>query len=214
MEWTPATRQSVWGPIGLAMRAVKVVANGSVFYWLTLPLFAFASCNSPGPSYTGYQTLHGVPLPAAQFGVTPGFYPSYAPNYWVVWMMLFAVVGIASAWHGGLRWSLAGGIAALAGLQGLEGAIVFYNPPHPIHYWTPEPGAGGIAIGFAFSLALLAEAGSLSARGWYEVKRQKIPPSGSSWGAMGCLGAIFCGVLGVTLLTVLAAVLVRAALHH
>ena len=198
------------------LRAAKILANGSVFYFLTLPLFAFASCKGPVLSYTGYQTLRSVPLPAAQFGMTPGFYPDYPPDYWVVGIMLFAIIGLASAWRGGVSWSLAGGAAAVLGLQGLQAAILFFNPPHPPHvsYWTPEPLSGGIAIGFAFSLALLADLGSLSARGFYELQHQTPPSARTRWALLAWLGAIGVAVLGLILLIALAVVLVIAAFHH
>jgi hypothetical protein len=79
MFWTFAVRDSRLARLGLAMRAVKALAGGSVFYLLALPLVSLSSCGGGTISYTGYEALRGVTVPVQQFSLSPDLYPNLGP---------------------------------------------------------------------------------------------------------------------------------------
>jgi hypothetical protein len=207
MQWTPGTAMDNWAKLGLAARGLKALGNGSVFLFLLLPLVALNNCGGTVATFTGYQALQETLVPTTY--MEPVVYIPYGPDWWVVGVMVFAAAGIGSAWRGGIPRSLIGGALAIGGLIVLNAAIGFFNPPNGIEYWSPQPGKGGLATGFAFASVIVFELASIAARGWSEAKRSGA--SRGDWTAMGCLATIVAVILGLIVLVL--AVLTLATGH-
>src|SRR5258707_6628347 len=171
MQWTRGTAMDNWVRFGLVARAVKVLGNASVFFFLLLPLVALSSCAGTVAKFTGYQVLQetAVPVPYTDVFSTR----AYGPDWWVLGVMVFAAAGLGSAWRGGIPRSLIGVAAAIGGLIALDGAITFFNPPRDIQYWSPEWAEGSGDIGLAFVSVIVVELASIAARSWSEARRRE-----------------------------------------
>jgi hypothetical protein len=126
---------------------------------------------------------------------------------------LFAVVGIASAWRGGLLWSAVGLGAAILGLIVLQSAVGFFNPPPQYQYWSADSSDGGSWIFLAFCAAAIADIASMSARSWYEMRRSKDPttPHIAGWTV---LGLVTTGLLILAGLGIVAGVILALAISR
>src|SRR5260370_15980251 len=104
MQWTRGTAMDNWVRFGLVARAVKVLGNASVFYFLLLPLVALSSCAGTVAKFTGYQVLQetAVPVPYTDVFITR----AYGPDWWAVGVMVFAAARLGSAWRGSIPPSL------------------------------------------------------------------------------------------------------------
>ncbi len=195
MQWTRGTALDNWTRFGLVARALKALANASIFPFLLLPLVVLSNCGGTLAKFTGYEVLQesAVPTPYTEPLITL----TYGPDWWVLGVMVFAAAGLGSAWRGGILRSLIGGAAAIGGLIGLDGAISFFNPPTDVPSWSPNPGNGGDAIGLAFASVVVIELASIAARGWSEAKRAK---DKGDWTALGCLATSAAVLLGLGVL--------------
>ena len=195
MQWTRGAALDNWTRFGLVARALKALANASIFPFLLLPLVVLSNCGGTLAKFTGYEVLQetAVPTPYTEPLITL----TYGPDWWVLGVMVFAAAGLGSAWRGGILRSLIGGGAAIGGLIALDGAISFFNPPTDVQSWSPNPGNGGDAIGLAFASVVVIELASIAARGWSEAKRAK---DKGDWTALGCLATSAAVLLGLGVL--------------
>ena len=195
MQWTRGTAMDNWARFGLVARAVKVLGNGSVFFFLLLPLVVLSSCAGTVAKFTGYQVLQetAVPVPYTDVFITR----AYGPDWWVLGVMVFAAAGLGSAWRGGIPRSLIGVGAAIGGLIALNGAITFFNPPSDMADWSPELADGGGDIGLAFVSVIVVELASIAARSWSEARRAK---DKGDWTALGCLATSLSILIGLGVL--------------
>src|SRR5712691_4732578 len=195
MQWTRGTAMDNWARFGLVARAVKVLGNASVFFFLLLPLVALSSCAGTVAKFTGYQVLQetAVPVPYSEPVITL----AYGPDWWVLGVMVFAAAGLGSAWRGGIPRSLIGVAAAIGGLIALNGAISFFNPPSDLQYWSPEGAEGSGDIGLAFVSVIVVELASIAARSWSEARRAT---NKGDWTALGCLATSLLILIGLGVL--------------
>jgi hypothetical protein len=208
MQWTRGAAMDNWARFGLVARAVKVLGNASVFYFLLLPLVALSSCAGTVATFTGYQVLQetAVPVPYTELLITR----AYGPDWWVLGVMVFAAAGLGSAWRGGIPRSLIGGAAAVGGLISLQAAITFFNPPSDIPYWSPEGANGSGAISLAFVSIIAVELASIAARSWSEARRAK---DKGGWATLGCFATGLLILLGLGVLAVAVLVIATGGCH-
>lgn len=213
MEWRRGREDNGWTRFGLVLRGFKALTSASIFYFLALPLVTLATCSGPNLQYTGYDALRGVSIPAAQVNLPPGAHSNPGPDWWIAGIIVLALVGIGSAWRGGLLGSVIGLVGGIAGLIVLQPAIGFFEPPPSSQYWTPEAASGGNGIGIAFFGVIVTELGALATRSFYETRADRHPPSAhkGEWYALGCLTSGFLVLIGIGILALL---FVLAVFHH
>jgi hypothetical protein len=197
----------------LAMRVLKGLGHASIFFWLTLPLVTLNTCAGPVVGFSGYQALAGVKVPAPDFGLSPADIPDYGQDWWVVGLMVLAIVGIGAAVRGGLVGALVGAGVDVAGLMVLQAAIGFYNlPPSAAQYWGTESGTGGGAIGLVFFGALVLDLLWVSAQSWSKYRRTRAAPESNrgEWLALALAATFFLVLIGLGILALGALVLFTA----
>ena len=128
MRWPPAGAIDNSARFGLAARVLKALANASIFLFLALPFVVLSNCGGDVASFTGYQALGGVSVPITN-EMQPPVYINYGPDWWIAGLIILAAVGLASAWRGGVAWSLAGLGAAITSFIVLQAAVGFFNSP-------------------------------------------------------------------------------------
>jgi hypothetical protein len=198
------TRRPTSQAVLRGIRVTKGVSLGSIFLLLAMPLVAFSTCSGTMAETSGYQALVGAPFPATAFGIQPHQYPDYGPDWWVVGIMLLALVGIGTAWWGGLKGASVGLGVAIAGLVVLQPAIGFFGTPPNTAYWSADPGSGGFLIGLVFVVSAFLDLGWISWRSWWEIRRpQKDPqPDRGDWWALGLGATAFLIPIGAALVVV------------
>ena len=195
MQWTRGTAMDNWARLGLAARVLKALSNASVFLFLLLPLVMLSNCGGTVAQFTGYRVLQETAVPTGY--TEPLITITYGPDWWVLGIMIFAAVGLGSAWRGGIPRSLIGLAAAIGGVISLQAAIGFYNPPSDIQYWSPVWAGGAEAIVVAFASVIVIELASIGARGWSEARRAK---DKVSWTLLGVVATGLAILLGLGVL--------------
>jgi hypothetical protein len=201
VAWTRARIAQV------AVRAVKASGHTSIFLFLALPLVTLNTCAGPVEKFSGYEALAGVTIPAADFGISPADIPNYGRDWWVVGLMVLAVVGIGAAVRGGLPGALVGVGVDVAGLIVLQAAIGYFNlPPTESQYWGTEYGSGGNAIGLVFFGALVTDLVWVSARSWSEYRSKRTAPESNrgEWLALALAATFFLVLIALAVLALLA----------
>jgi hypothetical protein len=154
--------------------------------------------------FSGYQALAGVTVPAAAFNLPPTGVPNYGHDWWVVGLMILALVGIGAAVRGGLPGALMGVGVGVGGLILLQAAISFFNPPPGgMAYWSSYSGSGGNGIGIVFFGALILDLVWVATRSVSEYRRTEPAPQSNrgDWFALALASISFLVLIGLGLLT-------------
>src|SRR5207249_3832047 len=137
--------------------------------------------------YSGYQALAGVSFPAAQFQLPQGQYPDFGHDWWIAGLVLLALVGVASAWLGGVKGAFLGLGASIAGVVVMQPALQFFDPPETVRYWSPETANGGTAMLLVYFASAALDLVWMFGKSWSMVGRGRGArnPDRGDWVALG-----------------------------
>ena len=188
--------------LGIATRVVKGLGQGSILLLLALPFVALANCSGAVVEYSGYQALAGVSFPAAQFQIPQDQYPDFGHDWWIAGIVLFALIGVASAWFGGVKGAFVGLGASVAGFLATQFALQFFDPPETARNWSTEAANGGAAIVLVYFASVGLDLTWMVGKSWSMVGRRRGAgnPDRGDWVALGLFSGAFLVLYGLVLL--------------
>jgi hypothetical protein len=183
----------------LLARGVKGLGHASTFWLLALPFVLFSTCGGPEAEYTGYEALRGIPFRATDWGLRPGEFSGFGPDWWVAGIMVIALLAIAAAVWGGVRGAFAGIALVVAGTICVAQAVSFFQPPPAAYQWSPQTASGSGYILLIYVGSILVDLGWLSGKSWTVVRRGrgKQFPHRGEWMALGILSTGFLVLIGL-----------------
>jgi hypothetical protein len=196
----------------LLARGVKGLGHASTFWLLALPFVLFSTCGGPEAEYTGYEALRGIPFRATDWGLRPGEFSGFGPDWWVAGIMVIALLAIGAAVWGGVRGALAGIALAVAGTVCVTEAVSFFQPPPAAEPWSPEFASGSSYIALLYVGSILVDLGWLAGKSWAVVRRGrgKQFPYRGAWIALGILSTGVLALIGLGVLGALLALATRS----
>ena len=196
----------------LLARGVKGLGHASTFWLLALPFVLFSTCGGPTAEYTGYEALRGIPFSATDWGLRPGEFSGFGPDWWVAGIMVIALLAIGAAVWGGVRGACAGIALAVAGTICVTEAVSFFQPPPAAYQWSPETASGSSYILLIYVGSILVDLGWLSGKSWTVVRRGrgKQFPYRGAWMALGMLSTGVLALIGLVVLGALVTLATRS----